>query len=111
MTTESIDIYQDVVKSGSVRSVPKEDQLKFLYRFFKNDIPNCTYSITNNIHTAIIDLGDISAKEKLDEINSLFYKKYNKFIEEEFEVDPKFWDRNFTYESEVKNNKLIIRWV
>jgi hypothetical protein len=37
-------------------------------------------------------------------------KEYNEFLKKEFNKDPKYFNRNMVYESEIKDGKLFIRW-
>lgn len=49
--------------------------------------------------------------ELLDNINFNITKDLTNYIEKTLKQDPKLYDRSTTYETEIKDNKIFIRWV
>jgi hypothetical protein len=44
-------------------------------------------------------------------VNKKILVEYTKFLQNEFKEDPKLYNRNLLYESEIKSDSIIYRWV
>lgn len=93
---------------SNVKSVPKNITNKFLKKFFTT-LEGCTYGNIDGINVAVMDITS-DENTQINKMNLKLIKGYNEFLKEEFGKDPKFYDRNMVYESEVKNGKIFIRW-
>lgn len=93
---------------SDVRAIPHKIVNKFLKLFF-NSLENCSLTNLDGVNTAIIIMkeGENTFRNKL---NMKMYKDYNNFIRSEFNKDPKYYNRTIVYESEIKENKMFIRW-
>lgn len=93
---------------SNIKSVPKEITNKFLKKFFTT-LEGCTYGNIDGINVAIMPI--ISDENtQMNQMNLKLIKSYNEFLKEEFGKDPKYYNRNMVYESEVKEGKIFIRW-
>lgn len=93
---------------SNIKSVPKEITNKFLKKFFTT-LEGCTYGNIDGINVAIMPI--ISDENtQMNQLNLKLIKSYNEFLKEEFGKDPKYYNRNMVYESEVKEGKIFIRW-
>lgn len=93
---------------SNVKSVPKELTDKFLKKFFTT-LEGCTYGNVDGINVAIMPITS-DENTQMNKMNLKLIKSYNEFLKEEFGKDPKYYNRNMVYESEVKDDKIFIRW-
>jgi hypothetical protein len=93
---------------SNIKAVPLKIVNKFLMEFFKS-IPNCTVGNLDGINTVIIPL-TTDQNTQINQLNMKMIKDYNEFLKKEFNKDPKYFNRNMVYESEIKDGKLFIRW-
>jgi len=93
---------------SNVKAVPKEVANKFLKKFFST-LENCILGNIDGINVAIIPIAS-DENTQMNKINLKMIKDYNVFLKEELGKDPKYYNRNMVYESEVKEGKIFIRW-
>lgn len=91
-----------------ITAVPHKTVNKFLKSFF-GKLENCSLMQLDGVNTAIIPIST-NEEDFRNKLNVKMYKDYNHFIRTEFNKDPKYYNRTIVYESEVKENKMFIRW-
>lgn len=91
-----------------IQAIPHKSVNKFLKLFF-GKLENCSLMNLDGINTAIIPI-QTDEHEFRNKLNIKMYKDYNSFIRTEFGKDPKYYNRTIVYESEIKENKMFIRW-
>lgn len=94
-------------KAELVKSVPRDVIRKFLKTYFNNQ-KNTTVVSMDGINSAMIS--DFN-ENNLNKLSLDIIKSYSSFIAEFYNADPKEYDRTLIYESEFKDNTLIIRWI
>lgn len=106
----------DELRNNSLKGLEKKDIDEF-YRKYFNELKNSMdveVSISRNdygINTAIFVDKNNKPEKVLEHINRNLGKNLNDFIEEKFDENPKKFNRNFvTFENEINNNRLILRW-
>lgn len=109
MQNQNIASEQNVITDyPNVQSVPKDVTNKFLKTFFSK-LEGCTYGNVDGINIAVMPITS-DENTQMNKINLKLIKSYNEFLKEEFGKDPKYYNRNMVYESEVKEGKIFIRW-
>jgi hypothetical protein len=93
---------------STIKAVPKEVANRFLKQFFST-LAGCSLGNVDGINIAIIPITS-DENTQMNTINLKLIKDYNVFLKNEFGKDPKYFNRNMVYESEVKEDKIIIRW-